>query len=409
MDSRINVNGFGNSPLSGLSMTAEVKNENGFNKYYEANTTWASSVKFDAGPNDQCSRPRVLAKPRQVGDLDLTKVEMDKLCAYAFGLVVKRHLEAIRGLPGASDKFCLFVTKEEYDDIEYGRKTPPYNYQPILLEDLWRDANRLTLSEKADLTILNLSLLEDVQSSELRIAVSVNRPNELPSPAFIKSEKDGVESPVGLVFGAKYGERPTVLAMLLEQGLIVLGDNFRYKSIVGQDVADQGAQTIRITPKGYWRVEELLKGFGAREAFLICRFAEPLESVYQRVYQVVGKDSEVNCPIIRVKDEHHNDQIDDRIIHKLNRASIILVDLSGAEDEEACKNFNVAFEAGYALALGKQIVWTINKAQWSKGNRLPFDIQNQNVLQYEMDKLDEFRNSLKYRMLAALEKSRGPT
>ena len=405
----MNENGI--SPISGLAMRGHQNPQGDFSIYEEpmpggVYTMWGSNIPFNADPNDNNSgRPMVMTRPCRVANLHLNITERDKLRAYAIGLVVKGHLEAVRDVPGRAIGFCLFVTKDEYDALEKGDRTPPSNYASILLDDLWRDAQRLTLTQIADQTLINLSLLEEVPSSELRIAIRVDPPQELTAPDSNQTAADRAEVPVGLVFGAPYGERPTVLALLHEQGFIALGKEFKY--IGGGMTQIDGPKTIRITPKGYLHIEELLKGRGRREAFLICRFKEPLETLYRDVYRLVGNDEEVNCPVIRVKDEEHNDQIDDRILYKINHATVIVVDLSGGDGEAACTNFNVALEAGYALSLGKQIIWTLDKAKWPANYKLPFDIQNQNVLVYERGKLDEFRERLKFRMLAALDKSGG--
>jgi hypothetical protein len=53
------------------------------------------------------------------------------------------------------------------------------------------------------------------------------------------------------------------------------------------------------------------------------------------------------------------------------------------QDARTDHNFNLAFEAGYALALNKPIVWT--QKNDGKEFRLPFDIQSQNILLWHPD------------------------
>ena len=72
------------------------------------------------------------------------------------------------------------MTKEERDAIGPRQKRPPYNYEPILLENLLQEADRLCLEEKAAQTLVNLSLLEEVRSSELRIAIKLAPLNSPP-------------------------------------------------------------------------------------------------------------------------------------------------------------------------------------------------------------------------------------
>ncbi len=91
--------------------------------------------------------------------LELSLSQRDKLRAYAYGLVVKRRLAAQRGLPGASDKFCLFVTKEEYIAIEAGQQQSPHNYQPIMVENLLLEANCVTANQQVG----NVMLAQQIQ------------------------------------------------------------------------------------------------------------------------------------------------------------------------------------------------------------------------------------------------------
>lgn len=78
-------------------------------------------------------------------------------------------------------------------------------------------------------------------------------------------------------------------------------------------------------------------------------------------------------------------------------ASFVLVDLSD-------NNFNVGFEAGYALALGKPIVFTMQKPEGEL--KLPFDIQSHNILVYDAADHSEFKEQLPFRIAAALGKAR---
>ncbi len=104
----------------------------------------------------------------------------------------------------------------------------------------------------------------------------------------------------------------------------------------------------------------------------------------------------MGCPVRRVKDIHHVDKIDDRICAEIQGATIVLVDL--IDD-----NFNVGFEAGYALALGKAVVWA--KKKGTTGLQMPFDIYTYNCIEWEAADHASFREILGYRMRAALEKA----
>jgi hypothetical protein len=119
-----------------------------------------------------------------------------------------------------------------------------------------------------------------------------------------------------------------------------------------------------------------------------------MDTVYESVYRPTG--DALRCPIRRVKDIHHVDKIDDRICAEIERATIVVVDLT---DE----NFNVGFEAGYALALGKTVVWA--KRKGAAGSVMPFDIYTYNCIEWSPSDLAAFRETLGLRIKVALEKA----
>jgi hypothetical protein len=151
-----------------------------------------------------------------------------------------------------------------------------------------------------------------------------------------------------------------------------------------------------LTPDGYAKVQELKGGAASSvlQAFLVCRFTPQLDHLFDNVFQPVG-DS-LGCVVRRIKDIHHIDRIDDRICEEIRRSRIVIVDLTE-------QNFNVAFEAGYALALNKAIVWT--KRREVEEAVMPFDVYTYNCLEWEAEHLDQFSEALKFRIIAALHKA----
>jgi len=379
----------GISPLSGLPLRSVNTYVEGFDYYVgEPYGPWASSLNFAPDQNAHQARPISFAAPLQIGELDLKQAELEKLKSLALSRAVQAHL---RG-----EKYPLFITAKELLDLQAGKLEAPKNFQPMAVEDLWRDARWLKLSEKANQTLMNLVDSEPHLGYAHKLALAFgNLGKELPQPN--DSEPD-VRSLIGLAYGAVDGERTLVFKALEEQGLISVGPSFNYITAPPPVNNHQSGHYVTISPQGYMRVEELRSGVPsrARTAFLVCRFIDDLDTLYNRVYKPVGDLDDVRCPIFRVKDIHHVDKIDDRIVHEINEATIVVVDLTE-------QNFNVAFEAGYALALKKPVVWTM---RGPLPQRLPFDIQSHNILAYELDKLDEFREALKYRVLAALEKAK---
>jgi hypothetical protein len=253
---------------------------------------------------------------------------------------------------------------------------------PILtIEDIAQAASQLTLEKKAFVTLENLEI------EEQEIGVGVELPYlffEYPGKPTWGEGQPPME--VGISYGCTDLEAPMIYQSLLKRGLIEI----RHPETHDDDTR------VFITPDGYGKIDELRSGSQdkVQQAFLVCRFTDAMERFYADVYAPVG--DELKCPIRRIKDIHHVDKIDDRICEEIRRASIIVVDLT---DE----NFNIAFEAGFALALNKPIVWT--KQKEAGGVKMPFDIYTHNCLEWDTNNLDQFRQDLKFRLLAALQKA----
>lgn len=261
------------------------------------------------------------------------------------------------------------------------------------LSELLFEVRRLTPEEKIRRTLSNLSFLEGEPGFGLYLGVQLK-----PYPGKILPPTSECNSLYGPAYGCTHSEAMMVFALLLKRGWLVISENSKVGARVGdgQEMPEQWVR-VHLTPEGYEQVHLRVPDLDseAPTAFLVCRFNDEMEKVYEQVYSKVGLHQDVNCPIYRVKDVHHVDRIDDRIVHELNKATVTIVDLT----EE---NFNVAFEAGYALALNKPIVWTKRKSGGQE--KIPFDIQSQNILFWDENDLEDFADKLKFRLLAALEK-----
>ncbi|KAA0225244.1 hypothetical protein FCG40_01950 [Fimbriimonadia bacterium ATM] len=255
-------------------------------------------------------------------------------------------------------------------------------------ELLWQEAQSLTFEDKVAATLTNLVLAEEEMGTGARLGLGLE-----PYPGSYAAAATDEHYPMGILYGCLPGEGLMVLQYLREQGWIVAGPNGTHHGV-----------TIYITPRGYAAADQIKRGESEadRKAFLICRFNDALDHVYREVYQIAGDHPELRCPVHRVKDVEHVDRIDDRIMREIESATIIIVDLTDALD-----NFNVALEAGYALALDKPIVWT--KRDDGEAINLPFDIHSQNLMSWkrEGDDYGDFLDRLQARMKVAIDKALG--
>jgi hypothetical protein len=212
---------------------------------------------------------------------------------------------------------------------------------PIAVDDLWAEARDLTFETKALMTLKGLALVENEPGEGVALSQNFSGTYGEPQP-----EYPGTIYTSGLVYGAVQTEARLVLDFLASR------DWIRRKRAT---ISSNEHTYISLAPEGCVMVDRINLGLSeVTKAFLICRFLDKYDHIYQSVYEKVGNDPEVACPIKRVKDYDHIDRITDKIVQEINEATVVVVDLSGS-------NFNVAFEAGYALSLGKPIVWTRSK------------------------------------------------
>jgi hypothetical protein len=128
---------------------------------------------------------------------------------------------------------------------------------------------------------------------------------------------------------------------------------------------------IKIEPKGWEYLDELSKKKKVGDkAFVAMWFDRSLNKVYNTHIETALIECGYSSPF-RIDQQEHSDKIDDAIIAKINDASLVIVDLT-------CEIFDhpnptegktkivearggVYFEAGYAMGLGIQIIWTCRK------------------------------------------------
>lgn len=99
---------------------------------------------------------------------------------------------------------------------------------------------------------------------------------------------------------------------------------------------------------------------------------------------------------IKINDLNYNSDVVDEIISQIRRSKFVTVDLTGYRG-------GVYYEAGFAEGLGLQVIYTCN-SEWLNGNkdkkipRVHFDINHKNIIEWEYDKLNEFRIKLQNRI-----------
>jgi nucleoside 2-deoxyribosyltransferase len=109
-----------------------------------------------------------------------------------------------------------------------------------------------------------------------------------------------------------------------------------------------------------------------------------LDSAYEGVIKPVVKKFKYSP--LRIDEIEDGRSISDQILSELACSEIVLADLTGERP-------NCYYEAGFAHAMGKEIVFTIKK-----GSALHFDIAGYRFIQWETE--DELRERLVKRFKA---------
>ncbi len=147
----------------------------------------------------------------------------------------------------------------------------------------------------------------------------------------------------------------------------------------------------KILPNGWIRLDELRKiNADSEQCFVAMWFDDRMKPIYDNIISK-GIENAGYRPH-KVDQREHNDKIDDEIIAQIKRSRFIIADFTGHRG-------GVYYEAGFAKGLGLDVIWTCCK---SDIDSLHFDIRQYNCIDWEEDKLPEFKKRLTNRIEAVL-------
>jgi nucleoside 2-deoxyribosyltransferase len=148
---------------------------------------------------------------------------------------------------------------------------------------------------------------------------------------------------------------------------------------------------VQITPNGYEYLESLRHSqTSSKIGFCAMWFNQELLPIWSNAIEPAIKDSGYAAK--RIDNHPHNNRIDDEIIAMLRRSKFIVADFTGQRG-------GVYFEAGFALGLGLQVIWTCKASELKD---VHFDNRQYNFVLWEEDKLDDFKMALQNRIEATI-------
>ena len=148
-----------------------------------------------------------------------------------------------------------------------------------------------------------------------------------------------------------------------------------------------GMVDFQIAPKGWAHLETLKKvSLDSNQCFVAMWFDDKMQPIYDKAISQGIIDAGYKPH--RVDQREHNGKIDDEIIAQIRRSRFILADFTGHRG-------GMYYEAGFAAGLGLEVILSCRKDHMKD---LHFDIRQYNCIEWEPDKLEDFRKRIKNRI-----------
>lgn len=128
--------------------------------------------------------------------------------------------------------------------------------------------------------------------------------------------------------------------------------------------------SYKITASGWMKIQQIQEQSKVlQQGFIAMSFSPEMTGARDSIARAIESCGYISC-VIDVKE--HNNQIVPEIFHEIKRSKFVIADLTGHKN-------GVYYEAGYAEALGKEVILTCQKA--SKEIQRPhFDVAQKNTI-----------------------------
>lgn len=238
-----------------------------------------------------------------------------------------------------------------------GQELSSFPYPIYLLEDLLGEYPE-NISDRLNESLINLGKLTKFPGDEVTIL--------------------NTDMPLFFVQSDNLKEMEYIIKQLKEDGLIQV-----------RKTPDSPAY-ITVTVKGWNRIAELEKGreVDTKQVFVAMSFSPDMNSPYQNAIAKAIK--EAGYQPIRIDEVEHNNSITDEIIVKIRQSKFVISDFTEHRG-------GVYFEAGYAVGLGKTVIWTCKDEDFDK---IHFDTRQISHIKWSTE--DELYQKLLNRIRATI-------
>jgi len=146
-----------------------------------------------------------------------------------------------------------------------------------------------------------------------------------------------------------------------------------------------------IQAKGWQKLQEQSSSGIPGRCFVAMSFDDSLNEAWEKgIYPALKMDCELDP--IRIDKIHHNEKICDKLVAEIRLSQFLVADFT-------LHRAGVYFEAGFALGLGRPVIWTCRKDELAKTH---FDTRQYNHIDWTTP--EELRERLRDRVLATIPK-----
>lgn len=151
------------------------------------------------------------------------------------------------------------------------------------------------------------------------------------------------------------------------------------------------SDSFQVTAKGWERVETVHNSGIPGKCFVAMSFQESLNEAWERgIYPALKEDCKLDA--VRVDKQEHNEKICDKIIAEIRLSQFLVADFT-------LHRQGVYFEAGFALGLGRDVIWMCREDELEKAH---FDTRQYNHIVWTSP--EDLRIKLRDRVLATILK-----
>lgn len=154
----------------------------------------------------------------------------------------------------------------------------------------------------------------------------------------------------------------------------------------------QKNQTYIITAEGWKKIDALKKkNLISKQAFIAMQFGNETKNIREAFRQAI---TESGYSVKIIDEKEHNNQIVPEIFFEIKQSLFVVVDIS-------YPNYGAYYEAGYAQALGKEVIVCCNKNNFNNSDTRPhFDIAQKSMIIWDSE--EELICRLKRRIKATV-------